>query len=60
MDKKKFEIVEPLFEETLDFSELTALKGGLAGPPIGIAVGGGCCAGVGKAIGGTCCEPTDS
>jgi hypothetical protein len=29
MDKKRFEITEPLFEETLDFSELTAVLGGL-------------------------------
>ncbi len=26
--KRKLEITEPLFEETLDFSELTALTGG--------------------------------
>lgn len=60
MNKKKIEITEPLFEERLDFSELTTLKGGLAGPPVGIAVGGGCCATVGKAIGGNCCDPTQS
>lgn len=49
MKNKKSEISEPLFEETLDFSELSCLKGGLDGSQ-GWSIGDHCCSGSGKAF----------
>lgn len=57
MKNKKSEISEPLFEETLDFSELSCLKGGLDGSQ-GWSIGDHCCSGSGKAFGTYCCENT--
>lgn len=56
MSSKKMKM-EPLFEETLDFSELSCLKGGLDGEN-GWSIGDHCCSGTGKALGTYCCGST--
>lgn len=60
MSNKKFEI-EPLFEETLDFSELSCLKGGVCGEfkgCISIFGGGNCGDGSSGSTSGTVTVPT--